>query len=111
MVVTRPEFHRRAGGKASGPGVVERTTWSGGLDPSSPSRMPEAMDHDFAWIVPSDEGLSSSLEAACLRTLTWGFNEDPSGRRDTVFQVSAGGVQEAHRGNGTAACSRDDEMR
>jgi rhodanese-related sulfurtransferase len=49
--------------------VIERNHLEWRCDPSSPARIPEATDHQVAWIVCCDEGYSSSLAAASLRAL------------------------------------------
>jgi rhodanese-related sulfurtransferase len=69
LVDTRPEFQRRADGEIPGAIVVERNHLEWRLDPTSAARLPEAVDRDVAWIVICDEGYSSSLAAASLRSL------------------------------------------
>ncbi len=69
LVDTRPEFQRRAGGEIPGAIVIERVHLEWRLDPTCPYRIPEAVDHDVAWIVICDEGYSSSLAASSLRQL------------------------------------------
>jgi rhodanese-related sulfurtransferase len=69
LIDTRPESQRRAGGEIPGAIVVERNHLEWRLDPSSPTRIPQAVGHDIAWIVICDEGYSSSLAAASLRSL------------------------------------------
>ena len=39
------------------------------MDPTSDARIPEAVDHDVAWIVVCSEGYASSLAAASLQDL------------------------------------------
>jgi rhodanese-related sulfurtransferase len=69
LVDTRPQFQRQADGEIPGAIVVERNHLEWRLDPTSPGRIPEATNHDIAWIVLCDEGYSSSLAAASLQAL------------------------------------------
>lgn len=69
LVDIRPESQRRADGEIPGAIVIERNHLEWRLDPSSAGRIPEATDHDIAWIVLCDEGYSSSLAAASLQRL------------------------------------------
>jgi rhodanese-related sulfurtransferase len=69
LVDTRPQFQREAGGEIPGAILVERNHLEWRLDPACPWRLPEATDHEIAWIVVCDEGYSSSLAAASLRLL------------------------------------------
>jgi len=64
----RPEFQRRADGEIPGAVVIERVHLEWRCDPTSPARVPEAVDHDVRWIVCCDEGYSSSLVSllACI---------------------------------------------
>jgi rhodanese-related sulfurtransferase len=69
LVDTRPEFQRRADGEIPGAIVIERNHLEWRLDPSSGASIPEAVDHDIEWIIICDQGYSSSLAAASLRSL------------------------------------------
>lgn len=69
IVDTRPQFQRQADGEIPGAIVIERNHLEWRLDPTSAGRIPEALDHDVAWIVVCDEGYSSSLAAASLHAL------------------------------------------
>ena len=69
LVDTRPEFQRRADGELPGAIVIERVHLEWRCDPTSPGRIPEAVDHDVWWVICCDEGYSSSLAAASLRSL------------------------------------------
>ena len=69
LIDTRPEFQRRADGEIPGAVVIERNHLEWRLDPTSAARIPQAVDHDVEWIVICDEGYSSSLAAASLRSL------------------------------------------
>ena len=68
-LVDIPQSQRRADGEIPGAIVIERNHLEWRLDPSSAGRIPEATDHDIAWIVLCDEGYSSSLAAASLQRL------------------------------------------
>ncbi|MFI0421013.1 rhodanese-like domain-containing protein [Spongiactinospora sp. 9N601] len=69
LVDTRPEFQRQADGEIPGAVIIERNHLEWRLDPTSDAKIPEAVDHDVAWIVVCDEGYSSSLAAASLQAL------------------------------------------
>jgi rhodanese-related sulfurtransferase len=69
LIDTRPEWQRRADGEIPGALVIERNHLEWRCDPSSPARVPEAIDHQVAWIICCDEGYSSSLAAASLQAL------------------------------------------
>ncbi|WP_242894370.1 rhodanese-like domain-containing protein [Actinomadura litoris] len=69
FVDTRPSFQRLAGGLIPGAVLIERNHLEWRLDPASAHRIPEATDHDIAWIVVCEEGYSSSLAAASLQDL------------------------------------------
>jgi rhodanese-related sulfurtransferase len=49
--------------------VIERNHLEWRLDPASDARIPEAVDHDVAWVVLCSEGYTSSLAAAALQDL------------------------------------------
>ena len=55
--------------KSPTPSSSNATTSNGASIPTSIGRIPEAADHNIAWIVVCDEGHSSSLAAASLQTL------------------------------------------
>ena len=69
LIDTRPEFQRRADGEIPGAVIIERNHLEWRCDPASPSRIPEAAGHHVRWIICCDQGYSSSLAAASLRTL------------------------------------------
>lgn len=69
LIDTRPEFQRRADGEIPGAIVIERNHLEWRCDPTSPSRIAEAVDHDVPWIVMCNQGYSSSLAAASLQAL------------------------------------------
>jgi rhodanese-related sulfurtransferase len=69
LVDIRPEFQRRADGEIPGAVVIERVHLEWRCDPTSPGRVPEAVNQDVRWIVCCDEGYSSLLAAASLRAV------------------------------------------
>src|SRR5215216_1199994 len=69
LVDIRPEFQRRVAGELPGAIVIERNHLEWRLDPSSPARIPEAVDAAVRWIVVCEGGYSSSLAAASLRRI------------------------------------------
>jgi rhodanese-related sulfurtransferase len=79
LVDTRPQFQRQADGEIPGAVVIERNHLEWRLDPTSPSRIPEATHDDIAWIVVCDEGYASSLAAASLQALGLGNATDVIG--------------------------------
>jgi len=64
VVDTRTLEQRRRGGDIPNALVVDRTVLEWRLDPSSPNRIPQAVDHAVRVIVICAEGYSSSLAAA-----------------------------------------------
>jgi rhodanese-related sulfurtransferase len=72
VVDTRPVEQRVRDGELPGALVVDRNVLEWRLDPTSPWRLPEAdalARNDGRVVVVCDEGYSSSLVAATLRTL------------------------------------------
>jgi rhodanese-related sulfurtransferase len=69
LVDIRPGWQRLAEGTVPGAVVIERNHLEWRLDPTSDARVPEAVDHDVAWVVLCSEGYTSSLAAAALRDL------------------------------------------
>jgi rhodanese-related sulfurtransferase len=69
LVDTRTETQRAKQGEIPGALVIDRTILEWRLDPTSPSRIPEANDHHTRVIVICSEGYSSSLAAASLQDL------------------------------------------
>jgi rhodanese-related sulfurtransferase len=69
LVDTRTSEQRASGGEIPGAIVVDRAAMEWRLDPTSPSRISEATDHDIRVIVICAEGYSSSLAAASLQDL------------------------------------------
>jgi rhodanese-related sulfurtransferase len=69
LVDTRTSQQRSRDGEIPGALVVDRTVFEWRLDPTSPSRIPEARDHDVRVIVICNQGFSSSLAAASLLDL------------------------------------------
>lgn len=69
IVDTRPECQRRAAGEIPGAIVIERNHLEWRLDPSSDSRIPEAVHANIRWIIVCEGGYSSSLAADSLRQI------------------------------------------
>src|SRR3981081_3745159 len=69
LVDTRTETQRAKQGEIPGALVIDRTVFEWRLDPTSPSRIPEAKDHNVRVIVICSQGYSSSLAAASLQEL------------------------------------------
>ena len=69
MVDIRTESQRALQGEIAGAVAIDRTVLEWRLDPTSPSRLDEAKDHEVRVIVLCAEGYSSSLAAASLQDL------------------------------------------
>jgi len=69
VVDTRPVAQRDRDGELPGAVVVDRNVLEWRLDPTSPHRIPEITGPDQRIILVCNEGYSSSLAAATLRTL------------------------------------------
>jgi len=69
LVDIRPEANRRAEGSLPGAVVVERNELEWRLDPTSPDRLPEILDHDARIVLVCNEGYASSLAAGTLHDL------------------------------------------
>ncbi len=69
LVDTRTIEQRVRDGDIPGALVIDRTVLEWRLDPTSDSRIPEAVDHNVRVIVICAEGYSSSLAAASLQDL------------------------------------------
>jgi rhodanese-related sulfurtransferase len=69
LVDIRPAAQRAEEGEFDGALVIERNVLEWRLDPTSDARIPEAIDHDVAWIVLCSQGYTSSLAAASLQQL------------------------------------------
>jgi rhodanese-related sulfurtransferase len=69
LVDTRTESQRAAAGEIPGAIVIDRTVLEWRLDPTSPSRIEQATDHQVRVIVVCEEGYSSSLAAASLQDI------------------------------------------
>src|SRR5437868_4282733 len=66
VVDLRPDPYRLAEGAIPGAKVMERNVLEWRVDPTSPDRLPEAIDDDVRWILVCNEGYASSLAAADL---------------------------------------------
>src|SRR5712691_151965 len=69
LVDTRLESQRAGQGEIPGAIVIDRTVLEWRLDPTSPSRIEQARDHQIRVIVVCAEGYSSSLAAASLQDI------------------------------------------
>jgi rhodanese-related sulfurtransferase len=69
LIDIRPIEQRARDGDLVGAVVVDRNVLEWRLDPTSPDRLPIAVDADVRFIVACNQGFSSSLAAATLREL------------------------------------------
>ncbi len=69
LVDIRPETYRRAEGAIPGALVIERNVLEWRLDPASPARLPQIVDHEAKVVLVCNEGYASSLAAASLQDL------------------------------------------
>ncbi len=69
VVDTRPVEQRQRDGELPGALVIDRNVLEWRLDPTSPYRVAEMTGHDCRVVIVCNEGYSSSLAAATLRTL------------------------------------------
>jgi rhodanese-related sulfurtransferase len=69
IVDIRPVELRDKDGELPGAIVIDRNVLEWRLDPSSPHRIPEVVDHDQTIVLVCDEGYASSLAAATLQQL------------------------------------------
>ena len=69
VIDTRTSEQRASAGDIPGALVIDRTVFEWRLDPTSPSRILEANDHNVRVIVICADGYSSSLAAASLQDL------------------------------------------
>jgi rhodanese-related sulfurtransferase len=69
LVDTRTAAERAEQGEIVGAIAIDRTVLEWRLDPTSPSRLEQAKDHQVRVIVVCAEGYSSSLAAASLQDI------------------------------------------
>lgn len=69
LIDTRTSEQRARDGGIPDALVIDRTVFEWRLDPSSPTRIPQATDHEVRLIVICAQGFSSSLAAASLLDL------------------------------------------
>jgi rhodanese-related sulfurtransferase len=69
LIDTRTERQRALQGDLTGAIVIDRTVLEWRLDPTSASRIPEAIGSDRQIVVVCRQGYSSSLAAASLRAI------------------------------------------
>lgn len=110
LVDTRPEFQRRADGELPGAIVIERNHLEWRLDPSSPGRIPEAVDTGIRWIIVCEGGYSSSLAAESLRRIGLSRSTDVIGGFQawlaSGLPVDTPAVPRSPRGPGEGAMPR-----
>jgi rhodanese-related sulfurtransferase len=95
LIDTRPVAQRQRDGEIPGAVVIERNVLEWRLDPTSPHRIPEITGHHQPIIVVCDQGYSSSLAAASLRSLGLLNATDLDGG----FQAWAAAGLPVHRGD------------
>jgi len=66
LVDIRPAAQRAAEGELPGALVIERNVLEWRCDPTSASRLPQAVGDDVEWVVVCSQGYTSSLAAAAL---------------------------------------------
>jgi rhodanese-related sulfurtransferase len=69
LVDVRPVEQRRVEGRIPGALIIDRNVLEWRLDPASPHRIAEAVNHDVRVVVICSEGYQSSLAAATLQEL------------------------------------------
>jgi rhodanese-related sulfurtransferase len=69
LIDTRPVEQRRREGEIPGALVIDRSVLEWRLDPTSPDRIAQVIDHNQIVVVICNEGYSSSLAAATLQHL------------------------------------------
>lgn len=69
LVDIRPAAQRADEGEFPGALIIERNVLEWRADPASDAKIPEAVDHDVAWIIICSQGYTSSLAAAALQEL------------------------------------------
>jgi rhodanese-related sulfurtransferase len=69
VVDTRPMEQRGRDGALPGALVIDRNVLEWRLDPTSPHRIPQVAEADLRVVIVCNEGYSSSLAAASLRSL------------------------------------------
>ena len=69
LVDVRPAAQRAFEGPLPAALVIERNVLEWRCDPTSPSRLPQAVDDDVEWVVVCSQGYTSSLAAAALQSL------------------------------------------
>lgn len=69
LVDIRPAAQRAEEGEHPGALVIERNVLEWRTDPTSDAKIPEAVDHDVAWIILCSQGYTSSLAAAALQNI------------------------------------------
>ncbi len=76
VIDIRPVEQRERDGELPGAVVVDRNVLEWRLDPTSPHRLPLAIDHDLRVVLVCNEGYGSSLAAKSLQDLGLGRATD-----------------------------------
>jgi len=69
LVDIRPAAQRGTEGALNAALVIERNVLEWRCDPTSDTRLPQAVDDDIEWVVICSQGYTSSLAAAALHDL------------------------------------------
>ena len=69
LIDIRPAAQRAAEGTVAAALVIERNVLEWRCDPTSESRLPQAVGDDVEWVVICSQGYTSSLAAAALQDL------------------------------------------
>jgi rhodanese-related sulfurtransferase len=89
LVDIRPAAQRAFEGPLPAALVIERNVLEWRCDPTSPARLPQAVDDDVEWVVVCSQGYTSSLAAAALQSL--GLHR-PTDVIDGYRAISAAGL-------------------
>ncbi|HEV8207404.1 MAG TPA: rhodanese-like domain-containing protein [Acidimicrobiia bacterium] len=79
LVDIRPAEQRAREGEVPGARVIERNVLEWRLDPASPDRIAEIIDHDQVLVVLCSAGYTSSLAAATLQDMGFRNATDVAG--------------------------------
>ncbi|WP_299443765.1 rhodanese-like domain-containing protein [uncultured Phycicoccus sp.] len=90
VVDTRPVEQRQRDGELPGALVIDRNVLEWRLDPTSPHHVAEMTGSDCRVIIVCNEGYSSSLAAATLRTLGIGRATDVVGGFQALRLLAGG---------------------
>ena len=88
VVDIRPAAQRERDGELAGAIVIDRNVLEWRLDPTSPHRIEEAVDHDQEIVIVCNEGYASSLAAATLQQLGLTHATDLDGGYQAVLAAN-----------------------